>query len=179
MIRRALLLSLAAAALATAPACVFYRGPQGVEDALEDQMGVELEREFGIKLGFLSTKAASGLAHAIDDEDELGELKLSSVGVATFTVEGTPEHAPVLDPKRLGLRGFETVLRARDGGDDVLLAVRAKKGSIREAVLVVCDGEEVVISRFKGDLDALVRAATAKQARLSKLEVEGNGSSAD
>jgi hypothetical protein len=173
------LLSLAATALMTTPACVFYRGPQGVEDALERQMGVELDREFGIKLGFLSTKVASGIAHAVDDEDELGELHLSSVGVATFTVEGTPERAPVLDPDRLGLRGFETVLRAKDGGDDVLLAVRSKKGSVREAVLVVCDGEEVVISRFKGDLDALVRSAAAKQTRLSKVEIEGDGSSGD
>lgn len=176
--RRLFLLLLATTFLAPAPACVLYRGPRGVEDALEDQMGVELDREFGIKLGFLSTKAVSGLARAVDDEDALGELHLSSVGVATFTVEGTPERPANLDPKRLGLRGFETVLRARDDGDDVLLAVKSKKGSVREAVFVVCDGEEVVISRFKGDLDALVKAAAAKQARLSKVEVE-TGEAAD
>ncbi|HEX6850204.1 MAG TPA: DUF4252 domain-containing protein [Candidatus Polarisedimenticolaceae bacterium] len=170
--RRAVLGLIAASLLSTAPACVFYRGPQGVEDALEAQMGVELDREFGIRLGFVSTKIASGIARAVDDEDALGELHLSSVGVATFTMEGTPENPPVLDPKRLGLRGFETVLRAKDDGDDVLLAVRSRKGSVREAVLVVCDGEEVVITRFKGDLDALVRAAAAKQSRLSKVEVE-------
>lgn len=170
--RRSMLLPLAATLVATASSCVFYRGPHGVEDALEDQMGVELEREFGIKLGFLATKTVSGIAKAVDDEDALGDLKLSSVGVATFTMEGTPARPAVLDPKRLGLRGFETVLRAKDGGDDVLLAVKSKKGSVREAVLVVCDGEEVVISRFKGDLDALVRAAMAKQARLSEVEIE-------
>ena len=170
--RRLLPPLLATALLATAPSCVLYRGPHGIEDALEDQMGVELDREFGLKLGFVGTKMASGLVKAVDDEDELADLHLSSVGVATFTVEGTPERAPVLDPKRLGLRGFETVLRAKDGGDDVLLAVKSKKGKVKEAVLVVCDGEEVVLSRFKGDLDALVRAAAAKQARLAKVEIE-------
>lgn len=170
--RRMALLLLAATLVATASSCVFYRGPRGVEDALEDQMGVELEREFGIKLGFLATKAASGIVRAVDDEDALEEMKLSSVGVATFMVEGTPERPANLDPARLGLRGFETVLRAKDGGDDVLLAVKSKRGTVREAVLVVCDGEEVVISRFKGDLDALVRAAMAKQARLTEVEVE-------
>jgi hypothetical protein len=177
--RRIVLVWIAASLLSAAPGCVFYRGPHGVEDALEDQMGVELDREFGIKLGFIGTKTVSGLARAVDDEDVLGELHLSSVGVATFTMDREPERPAVLDPKRLGLRGFETVLRAKDDGDDVLLAVRSKKGSVREAVLVVCDGEEVVISRFKGDLDALVRSAMAKQARLTTVEVEAGEATAD
>ena len=151
-----------------APGCVSYRGPRGVEDALERQMGVELEREFGLKLGFVGTKTVSGLARAVDDEDALAAVHLTSVGVATFTIEGTPTQAPRLDPERLGLHGFETVLRAKDEGDDLLLAVRSKRGSIREAVFVVCDGEEVVISRFEGDLDALVQAAAAKNATLGR-----------
>lgn len=175
MKNRMALVLLAATTLAATPACVLYRGPKGVEHALEQQMGVELDREFGIKLGFLLTKAASGVARAVDDDDVLGELHLSSVGVATFTVEGTPQRPANLDPKKLGLRGFETVLRARDDGDDILLAVKTKKGSVREAVLVVCDGREVVVSRFKGDLDALVRAAAEKQSRLTKVNVEVEG----
>ena len=170
--RRGALLVLVLGAVLAAPGCVLYRGPRGVEEAIEDQMGVRLDREFGLKLGFIATKTVSGIAKAVDDEGVLDDVSLSSIGVATFSVEGTPERPANLDPERLGLRGYETVLRARDDGDDVLLVVKAGKKSIREAVLVVCDGEEVVISRFKGDLDGLIRSAMAKQARLSHVEVD-------
>jgi hypothetical protein len=68
----------------------FYRGPAGMEGALERQLDCELNRDFGLKLGFLMAPLASSIVRkAADEEDEafLQGLHLRKVGVAVFHVE--------------------------------------------------------------------------------------------
>jgi hypothetical protein len=149
-------MALASALLLATVGCVTYRGPRGIETAIEEQMGVDLEREFGLKLGLCATKlTGTFLAHE-SDEDALAIENLTGVGVAVFKVPPGASKAPRLDPARLGLGRFETVLNIRDGDGQVLLLTKSKKQTIHEVVFVAADGEEVVVARLRGDLDRLV-----------------------
>lgn len=150
-------------AAATAPGCgaVFYRGPRGVEGAIERQLDCKLNRQFGLKLGVATSSIASGvLRAAADDEDGelVGDLRLRGVGVAVFEVERQGGHPRRLDPGKLGLAGWDTVLRVKDDGDQVLVMSRpGRRSGVEEAVLVAYDGEEVVVVRVQGELDGLIR----------------------
>lgn len=146
--------AVAAGFLVLVSGCVLYRGPRGVEDALERQLGVELEREYGVKLGWTSTKIVMAFANSDDDMDGL-DLDIDGIGVATYIVPPGAKR-PRLDPARLGLSGWDTAIRARDEDGDVLLMTRARRGKIREIVFVAYDDEEVVLGRLKGDLGDLV-----------------------
>jgi hypothetical protein len=161
--------SLLAAALASSGCgMAFYRGPRGVERAIERQLQCDLHRQFGLKLGLAAAPIASSLVRAVaDEEDEsfMDRLHLRHVGVAVFEVQNAAGGAGTLDPAELGLSGWNTLMRTKDGGDQVLLMSRpSRRGGIREAVLVSYDREEVVLVRVKGDLDALI-AAAAKSGR--------------
>jgi hypothetical protein len=142
---------------------VFYRGPQGVEGAIERQLGCKLDRQFGLKLGFATAPLASSIVRAMADEEDEGflrELHLRQVGVAVFQVEKRRGREGALDARKLGLGDWDTLVRVREDGDQMLLLSKpSRKGGIKEAVVVSYDGDEVVLVRLKGDLDRLIEAA--------------------
>jgi hypothetical protein len=153
--QRALRLAAAAGLLAASTACVTYRGPRGIESAIEEQMGTSLEREFGLKLGWTTTKLAGAIVAHEDDEDTLAVKDLTGVGVAVFKVPEGASHVAGLDPARLHLGSFETLLNVRDRDGQVLVLAKTRHNSIHEVVFVSCDDEEVVVARRRGDLDRL------------------------
>ncbi len=154
---KALRSGIVAALAAASAACVTYRGPRGIESAIEDQMGVGLEREFGLKLGWTATKITGAIVAHDGDEDALAFKDLTGVGVAVFKVpEGASRAATGLDPARLHLASFETVLNVRDRDGQVLVLAKTRHNSIHEVVFLSCDDEEVVVARLRGDLDRLL-----------------------
>ena len=155
MIRNQLRCAVIAALAFASVGCMTYRGPIGVESAIEKQLGVQLDREFGVKLGWTSTKIMLSFMKDDDDEDSVFNCDLDGVGIATFVIPPGARKAR-LDPKRLGLGDWDTAVHARDADGDVLLVTREKHGKIRELILVVVDEEEVVLGRLKGDLGELV-----------------------
>jgi hypothetical protein len=145
------------ALVALTTGCMTYRGPYGVEDVLERKMGVELHREFGIKLGPLSTKfAASFVGH----DDDLDLRDVTRVGVAVFEVAARNGAAPQrIEPRDLGGSGWTTALDARDGDEQVLLLVKSRGGSIHDMMLLTVDSDEVVVARLTGHLDEMLAKA--------------------
>jgi hypothetical protein len=149
--------ALAGALIVSASGCMSYRGPHGVESALEHKMGAELHRELGIKLGPISTKFAASFVGHDDDFDLHG---MTSVGFAVFEVGARNGDAPrPIEPKDLGARGWSTVLDSRDGGEQVLLLVKPRNGSIHDMMFLAVDADEVVVARLTGDLDRLIEKA--------------------
>ncbi len=154
--RALLAAALGAALVAGGASCVTYRGPRGVEEAIEREIGADLDREFGLKLGWTSTRVVAALVRDGAEDDPLDLGGLTGLGVAVF---GVPEGARPprrIDGRRLGLRGWETVLDVRDEGEQVLLLARGRGGEIRDALVVAYDGEEVVLARLRGRLDRIV-----------------------
>jgi hypothetical protein len=162
---------LLAAGVAGSSGCslAFYRGPAGVEGALERQLDCDLDRQFGLKLGLVTAPLVSGIVRsAADAEDDafVRELHLRKVGVAVFAVERPASRRRRLDPGELGLSGWDTLLRVKEDGEQVLVMSRpARNGGIKDVVLLSYDGDEVVVVRLKGDLDRLIRAAAEAASR--------------
>ncbi len=156
----ALRLLATAVLVTTAVACATYRGPRGIESAIEDQFGANLEREFGLELGWTTTKIAGAIV-AHDGGEEAGALDgITGIGVVVFKLHQAAAQPARLDPRRLDLGDFETVLDARDRDGQVLVLAKAHRGSIHEVLLLACDVEEVVVARLRGDLDRLVERVT-------------------
>jgi Domain of unknown function (DUF4252) len=154
----------AAALILSCAGCFAYRGPRGVEASLEDSLGVELRRDFGVKLGFLSTKFAVSFIGR--DDDDLDFHDLTSIGVAVFERGAANGRTPRrIEPGDLGLKGFSTMLRSSDGDDQVLLLVKPSNGTIREMVLLAVDEDEVVVARLTGRLDELIEKAIRETKR--------------
>ena len=147
-----------AAVLLTTVGCFAYRGPRGVEDALERQLGVELKRDVGIKLGPVSTQFVASFAGDVGDDIDFHDL--TSVGVVVFKREaGRERPAHRIAPKDLGLRGYMTMLSSSDGDDQVLILAKSRGDSIHELVLLAVDTDEVVMARLTGHLDRLLAKA--------------------
>ncbi|HET9298962.1 MAG TPA: DUF4252 domain-containing protein [Candidatus Polarisedimenticolaceae bacterium] len=165
--------ALAVALLAfTGCGLAFYRGPAGMEGAIERQLDCELNRDFGLKLGFLMAPLASSIVRKTadtGDEEFLKGLHIRKVGVAVFHVENQGNDVRRLDPGKLGLSGWDTLARVKQDGEQLLVMSKPEKsGSIRNVVLVTYNGDEVTIVRIKGDLDKLVQAAAEAAAREGK-----------
>jgi hypothetical protein len=138
--------------------CMTYRGPRGAEAVIEERFGSSLNRTFGLSLGPISTKlAASFLDEDTDGPDLHG---LTGVGVAIFHMDAARAHAlPTLQAEDFGGKGWEPVLASRSGGDQVLVLVRSKHGTMHEMILVAVESDEVVLARLRGRLDEIVRSA--------------------
>jgi len=149
---------------ALASGCMTYRGPHGVEAALERKLGVELHRELGIKLGPLSTKFAASF---VGNDDEFGLSGMTRVGVAVFEVVAWNGAAALpIEPRDIAGSGWTTVLESRDDGEQVLLLVKTRGDSIHDMMLLAVDSDEVVVARLTGRLDELV-AKTMNGANLA------------
>lgn len=151
--RTVLRLTCVAALTLVAAGCMTYRGPRGVEKALEEQLGVEMDREYGIKLGWTSTKIVLALTR--DDDEPALDFDLDGIGVATFVLPPGARKVR-LDPESLGLDGWDTAIRVHDEDGSVLLVTRGRKGKIHEMIFVSVDDEEAVLGRLNGDLGRLV-----------------------
>lgn len=150
--------TVAAALIVSCAGCFAYRGPRGVEDSLEHSLGVELKRDFGVKLGFLSTKFAASFIGR--DDDDLDFDDVTSIGVAIYERGATNGRTPRrIEPGDLGLKGFSTVVRSSDGDEQVLLLVKPLNGPIREMVVLAVDADEVVFARLTGRLDEFITKA--------------------
>jgi hypothetical protein len=144
-------------ALGLGTSCLTYRGPRGVREQLESQMGVELDREFGIKLGFLSTKLASGIARMASDEP-LPLRGISGIGVVTYNLPPSKDREQ-RSLRELKLDGWETLLRVRDHGDDATVLARMDGEHIRGLLFVVKDDDEVTIAKIRGRLERMLETA--------------------
>jgi hypothetical protein len=149
----------ASALILAASGCMTYRGPRGVEDSLEQTLGVELHRDSGIKLGFLSTKFVASFVGG-DGDDDLDFHDLSSIGVAVFERgAGNGKTPRRIEPRDLGLTGYDTLVRSADGDEQILLLVKPRNGKIREMVLLTVDADEVMVARLTGHLDEFIAKA--------------------
>ena len=145
-------LALVVGIVAVTSGCWTYRGPKGVEDALHDSLGSDLHREVGMKLGPISLKivgSLSGQDFHLDGVTTLGFAVYEREGGGTQTIRP-------LETSRFAGPGWSTMLDSHDGDDQVLVLAKAKNGSIHEMMLVAIDGEEVVVARLTGHLDALI-----------------------
>ncbi len=144
--------------------CMTYKGPRGVADTIEQKAGVQLHREFGVKLGPISTKIATSLAHHWVDEEDFRDVH--GIAIAVFEVKGrTGAPAQPITAHDLGVDGWQTMISSRSQDDQLLVLAKPGDGELREMMFVSIDGEEVVVARLKGHLDKLITKTLASADR--------------
>ncbi len=121
------------------------------------QTGVVLEPEFGVKLGRISTGFGKMFAGGADSD--VPKLKgVHKVEVGVYAVA----DGFASDPTRsaaLGFPGWSQLVRVREDDEDVLVLVKPElDGTIPAMLVLVNDGDEVVMVRLKGKLHKFMRA---------------------
>ncbi len=140
-------------------ACVGYRGPREIQDLVAERGGDRVERELGLSLGRVSTALIRGVIRLGGDDGDPDAAVLEGVAglqVAIYDVSGGDGSRRPVDLSRLERRGWETIARVRDRGEQTLIQARADGDSMRELVVVSVDDDEVVYVRLKGHLDKAV-----------------------
>lgn len=141
-----------------------------VRAGLERQIpGAEFEREFGIRLGRMSTGLAKKVARfGLDEEDP--ELKMmravKRVDVGTYRVVSLPPIDELELPpgliRELSASGWEVLLREQSEGERVWVFLRsAEKGSLSSVYVIVLDEVELTMVAVDGRLDELIADAIA------------------
>jgi len=149
--------------LACSVACVL-RGPSGVRRDVARATGAEYEREFGLTLRRVSL-ALARWAIGPDDAGAAGEdaavllhgLRKVQVGVYKVKDGTCREGGAGIDPAALAR--WQPVVRVHEGGETVLVLLRAERGRTRDMLIVASEADELVIVRLAGQLDGLVEDA--------------------
>jgi len=159
MSRKISFLAVIGLAVAFHTGCWFGTGSTSdVRNAVTLRTGVELEPEFGIKLGRITTAMAKPFArHASGDSIPLKGIAKIEVGV--YNVVGDREPGASGDLDVVDLPGWEPVVRIRDGNERIQVLCRIEGDRIRAMLVLVVDGDELVVVRLKGNLQKFLPAA--------------------
>lgn len=138
--------------LLTSGACMF-RGPGDLRRDLSREADVELDRQFGMRLGRISTSIARLAMKTGDDDVSLRGLRRIEVGVYEVVSGGDA----VIEPPNL--EGWDTFVRIREPGESVYVMGRYRDEKLRNIVVVVAEEDEWVLVRLTGKLDRMLRDA--------------------
>ncbi len=163
MHRRAFLALLLVTSLLAASGCMIG-GPTDLRREVASAADLDLDREIGLDLGFLSL----GIARlALGDEPEARAALhgVRKVEVGVYTVERFGSTRSELD--RLSLPNYIRMIRTRDEDSTVQVYGRFDdKQRLRRLVVVELDQDELVIVRMKGRLDQMLeRVLDLEEAR--------------
>ena len=151
--------SLAVVAIALiSTGCWFGTGSTSdIRYEVTDQTGVDLEPDFGIKLGRLTTAMAKPFARkAAGESIPLKGIAKIEVGIYNVVDSRDPVESGMAD---LEFAGWEPIVRIRDGDERIQILCRTEGERIRAMLVVVLDGDELVVVRLKGNLHKFLPGA--------------------
>ncbi|MDX1389235.1 MAG: DUF4252 domain-containing protein [Acidobacteriota bacterium] len=120
------------------------------------QTGVVLEPEFGVKLGRVSTAFGKLFAGRGPDVPRLAGVSKVEVGVYAVA-DGFGDVSASLTS--LDFPGWVRLARVRDGGEEVLVMARPElDGTIPSMLVLVNEGDELVVVRLRGKLHKFMHA---------------------
>ena len=144
---RALTLAVCGLLLVCAAGCISTRGPSDVRRQLGDELGWELDREMGLRVG----RATLWLARSLVPEEEgspLRDVSRVEIGVYKLLAEAPPRPGT----GRLRLSGMQPMVRVRGGASDAAILVRPGR-KLREMVVISREADEVIVVSLEGRLD--------------------------
>lgn len=125
-----------------------------------DEIGMQLEPEFGMKAGRITLGFARfGLKLAGQHDISLKGLRKVEVGVYNVAERGVGARG-VTD---LDFPGWERIVRVKEDGEDVLVLVRTGEPErIKAMMVLVHDENELVVVRAKGKIHKLLERMVRK-----------------
>jgi hypothetical protein len=150
--------------------CAGSISPRTVRDEVVRQTGGPPTREVEVSIGRLTTallKAAIGPGA----DGQLPLAGLTAIELAVYAL--APAEAPGrdLDFSQLTPRGWENVVRYKEGEKSLLVMIRGGRDTIHDLALVATGGSEVVYGRLRGTLPT-----TLPDALLAAVERDGTES---
>jgi hypothetical protein len=132
------------------PACAGRISPRIVRSELVHQAGALPSTEFELTMGRLTTAL---LKRALAPNPD-GSLPLEGLTGFELAVYGLPPDVPAdrLDFSEMTPRGWENVVRYKEGGRSALVMIRGGRDSIHDLALVLAGDHEVVYGRLRGRL---------------------------
>lgn len=167
MARLALLL---ACALLFGSGCFASREMARVgHDAEAQWPGLRLEREVNVSLGPLALRTTRwALRRVGDDEAHRAAAYLQAVRrlkVGIYRVVRPPREAGALPlPASYQRPGWEVAVRAHEPDAHTWVLYRERGGAVRDLCILTLSGDELVVARLEGRLDALLEQAVADHA---------------
>lgn len=160
MTRRSEFALMIGAALVLQTGCCFGAGSTSdIRYEFSDRTGVEVEPEFGIKLGRIGTGFPKMFVKSSDEELSLNGIRKIEVGIYDVVDRDgrTGSGLPAME-----LDDWVTIVRARDGDECIQILCRPEGERIRALVAVVLDDDELVVVRLKGRLEKFLPAVLKK-----------------
>ncbi|MDX1388285.1 MAG: DUF4252 domain-containing protein [Acidobacteriota bacterium] len=140
----------------TSTGCWFGTGSTSdVRYEFTRQTGVVLEPEFGVKLGRVSTAFGKMFARGPD----IPKLKgVNKVEVGVYAVaDGFGDEPASLT--LLDFPGWVQLVRVRDAGEEVVVMAKPElDGRVPAMLVLINEGDELVVVRLKGKLHKFMRA---------------------
>ena len=135
--------------------------------------GLRLESESHVRLGRFTLGVAKKIIRWASDEDD-EDLRIirhvKRVNVATYRVASLPDAGglglPSRFERRLAEKGWETMVRQRDDGEQSWVLYRADEaGAIHNLYVVALDEHELTVVDLAGRLDRVIAEALADDPR--------------
>ena len=109
-----------------------------------------------MKLGWASTRLVAGLAGSGEKGAESLEFgDLTGVAFAVYTRERAGKPGARLDPVKMGLGDWQTVVRVRDADEQVLVLAKSRRGGIHKMMFFSVEADKVTVASLRGSLDML------------------------
>jgi hypothetical protein len=160
MTRRSGFVLLIGAVVLLQTGCWFGTGSTSdIRYEFSNSTGLALEPEFGVKLGRISTGFAKMFVK--NHDEEISFKGVSKVEVGVYNVVDAREPAGP-DLAAMELEGWVTIARVRDGDERVQVMCRPDGDRLRALLVLVLDGDELVVVRLKGRLEKFLPAALQK-----------------
>ncbi|MCU0232078.1 MAG: hypothetical protein MUC67_12025 [Acidobacteria bacterium] len=159
-------------ALLAGSGCATAFSPATIRDEIVRQTGQDPRRAFEFTLGPTTMSLARAVVgNAGSQPGGLPLAGLDALELAAFEAPPATLAGGGLDFTRMPIRGWEPVVKTRDGARSALVLVRgARDDSVGELVLVAAGEEQVLYARLQGRLDRRLPEALADAVKSSGTE---------
>lgn len=159
-------------ALLAGAACATAFSPATIRDEIVRQTGQDPRRAFEFTLGPTTMSLARAVVGGAGSETEgLPLAGLDALELAAFEAPPAALAGGGLDFTRMPIRGWEPVVKTRDGARSALVLVRGgRDDSIGDLVLVAAGEKQVLYARLKGRLNRQLPEALADAVKTGGTE---------
>ena len=142
--------------------CATAFSPAAIRNEIERQTGKDPQGVFELSLG----RPTLALAKAVlAPASPHGTLPLAGVAAFELAAYEVPVGGGELDFTRMPIRGWEPVVKFREGPKSAFVLVRARAEAIGDLVVVAGGADKVVYARIRGELSPRLPSALERTVR--------------
>ena len=157
-------LAVLCAALTISGCIIPFNGPGDIRRDIQSATGQEYDSTFALTVGRSGMALARWAVRRSSEEPPIPLEGIRKVEIGMYEAEDPPDRLPAEPGVTASLfPSYSPMVEVgeNDGENVLVLSEPRRDGSIRRLLIVVDEGEELVIVRLTGDLDAFLEQAIA------------------